>query len=170
MLSEDYAASNEEASRSSQLPDVQDALLNADISFALQKLAMDGELPPDDHLDAEREFKRFMYLIANRREPMVMISPVIDRVWHQMVLFTGKYRTFCDVTVGFFVDHTPETDEEPIGFEAANNFLRGYRENWGDLPDIWLRELPSEIALAYRRYPLREKPNVRWSGWTGRLQ
>jgi hypothetical protein len=139
-----------------------------DMSFVFEKLLWDGELDESEHELAEQEFKRFIFLVGLGIAPLAMISPKIDLVWHQFVLFTQSYDRFCRGAVGIFVHHTPETPTAPIPLVAATNFLDSYERYWGALPSIWLDSLGDDLRTQYLARPLQEKPNVRWSGWTGR--
>jgi hypothetical protein len=61
-----------------------------DIDFALERLVWSGILQTDERELAEREFKRFIFLIGMGVRPIAMISPKIDELWHQLVLFTQR--------------------------------------------------------------------------------
>ena len=96
-----------------------------------------------------------------------MISPKLDEVWHQAVLFTRRYEVFCRETVGFFIHHTPETPENPIPVEAAVKLMLHYERIFGPMPGIWFAGMTDELKRHYEARPFTDKPPVRWSGWTG---
>jgi len=139
-----------------------------DLKFALDKMVWDGKLSEDECAMAEREFKRFILMIGMDIKPIAMISPTLDEVWHQMVLFTRRYVRFCRETVGFFIHHTPETPENPIPVEAAIRLMVNYERLFGPMPSVWFSGMTAELQRYYEARPFRVKPPVRWSGWTGR--
>ena len=159
---------NESAiSLSTEEVELADRISNWGIDFALERLVWERKLSLDQCLPAEREFKRFVFLIGTGVHPIAMISPKLDELWHQMVLFTRRYEVFCRETVGFFIHHTPETTEQPIPVQAAVNLMFSYEKLFGPLPPIWFRGLTREIRNQYQSRPFEKKPPVRWSGWTG---
>lgn len=137
------------------------------LGYAIDKLIYEGRLVEQERDIAEREFKRFLLLIALDVKPIAMISPKLDDVWHQLVLFTRRYEAFCLDTVGFFVHHTPETGDDPIPVQAATNLLLSYERLFGPMPDIWFSGMTRELRRYYQVRPLGSKPKLCWSGWTG---
>ena len=53
------------------------------------------------------EYKKFMYLAATS-EMMVSPSEIVDTVWHQHLIFTTSYQSFCEMT-GKQIQHIPST-------------------------------------------------------------
>jgi len=138
-----------------------------DLEFALEKMVWDKQITAEQCASAEQEFKRFVFLIGLDVKPIAMISPRLDDVWHQMVLFTRRYEQFCKDTVGFFIHHTPETPDSPIPVEAAVNFINEYERFFGEIPEIWFSGMTAKLRSYYQARPFAVKPPVRWSGWTG---
>jgi hypothetical protein len=136
--------------------------------FVVKKLVADGVIPDRLSAEAETELRRFFALVALDIAPLAMIGPVVDEVWHQFVLFTPQYRRFCLDTLGFFVDHQPDTDETPIPIEAGKNFVNGYRKHFGEIPAVWFEGMTPETVEYYNEAAFRTRPPMRWSGWTGR--
>ncbi len=63
------------------------------------------------HETAEQLFsdlKQFLYLCGTRPG---ICSPTdrIDAAWHEFVLYTEDYATFCDIMFGRFIHHVPPT-------------------------------------------------------------
>jgi hypothetical protein len=137
------------------------------MDFVRERLIADKKISPAEWDSLCTEFKKFIYLIGLGVHPVAMISPKLDELWHQFVLFTREYDRFCSETVGFFIHHTPETEEHPIPLEAANNLISAYEQHFGSLPAVWLDGLDAAAQLCYSERPLKRKPPVRWSGWTG---
>src|SRR6185295_1015655 len=77
--------------------------------FVFQRLLADSKIAQDEVAQARIEFRKFVFLVGSTGIPLAMISPVVDEVWHQFILFTKKYAEFCNRTVGYFIDHLPDT-------------------------------------------------------------
>jgi hypothetical protein len=137
------------------------------LGFVREKLMADGKITATEWNLVSAEFQKFVYLVGSGVYPMAMISPKIDELCHQFLMFTREYRKFCSETVGFFIHHTPETEVNPIPLKAANNLVAAYERNFGPLPPIWLEGLDENNKLLYTERPLKNKPPVKWSGWTG---
>jgi hypothetical protein len=85
------------------------------------------------------EYKKFMYLAATS-EHMVSPSPIIDRVWHEHLMFSKSYSDFCDL-LGKHIQHVPATHNpaEAEKFRSAKQRTQKlYKEIFGDPPAaIW---------------------------------
>lgn len=85
------------------------------------------------------EYKKFMYLAATS-DRMVSPSEIVDAVWHQHLVFTQSYQTFCNL-LGKQIQHVPSTHtrDEADRFKKAREHTRKlYSENFGELPqDVW---------------------------------
>ncbi len=116
---------------------------------------------------AIEEFRKFLILVALEIKPLAMISPKVDDVWHQFVLFTEKYSDFCTHVMGKFIHHKPNTTMDPVPLEAIDNVLSHYQSNFGKLPSFWFEGLDETS----RQYYLGNRDNgvipKKWSGWTG---
>jgi hypothetical protein len=93
-------------------------------------------------LEAIAEYKRFVYLGVT--SPFhVTPSRVIDQVWHEHVLFTHGYQTFCDEVLGKRFDHYPElipTENQTEVFQAQYlSTLDLYEREFGMAPppEVW---------------------------------
>jgi hypothetical protein len=144
-----------------------DRLAQFNIYFVLDKLVADGRVQPEEVKDLEREFKRFMALAGFGVCPLAMISPRVDDLWHQFLLFTRQYRAFCFSTIGEFVGHQPDTPSTPIPVVAGENFLSAYRHYFGEIPSIWFDGMNEETRNYYCQSKLVGSPPTAWSGWTG---
>jgi len=142
-------------------------IANYEMGFVLWKLVEDKKIPSRLASKAEYEFKRFITLVALGNKPMAMISPLIDEVWHQFILFTNEYKEFCERTVGRFINHLPDTPFTPIPEVAGINFLGAYRNHFGALEKIWFSGMRKETLEFYKNPNPVGKPPQRWSGWTG---
>jgi len=136
--------------------------------FVFQRLLADSKIAQDEVAQARIEFRKFVFLVGSTGIPLAMISPVVDEVWHQFILFTKKYAEFCNRTVGYFIDHLPDTDFTPVPVIAGENFRRQYTRYFGDLPAIWLKRMDEATRAYYLADDLIGKPPTAWSGWTSR--
>lgn len=82
------------------------------------------------------ETLRFLHLVAYHRQKLTPSLPV-DLTWHEFILFTRYYATFCQEKFGRFIHHGPggRADENRRNFEKT---IRYYRQAWGTPPaDVW---------------------------------
>ena len=136
---------------------------NLDVVF--ERLTLENWGFDSQQREAEVEFKRFVGLIADGVSPIAMVSPVIDEVWHQFMLFSKQYREFCFGTVGFFIDHLPHTPSTPLPPIAGENFFKAYEAKHGTVPEIWFLGMNQETKEYYDRREFKSLPPVLWSGW-----
>jgi hypothetical protein len=59
------------------------------------------------------------------RQLLAMPSQVVDVAWHEFILFTRNYRTFCDRALGRFLHHTPAE-----AMRAPTEATEGIRRTW----------------------------------------
>lgn len=104
-----------------------------------EKLLKDRKLTATQLPEALLEFKRYFALVYLTREPLGMVSPLIDEVWHQLILFTREYSKFCDDTFGFYIHHRPNTSHTPVTKNCGKKLVHAYSQYFGDLPPIWGR-------------------------------
>jgi hypothetical protein len=74
----------------------------------------------------ERGLRQFF--LANLRSGkqfVAMPSRVVDAMWHEFILHTRAYRDWCELTLGWFLHHTPA---EALGAQAKGN--DGLRRAW----------------------------------------
>ena len=62
---------------------------------------------------------------ANRRM-VAMPSQVVDDAWHEFILFTRHYKSFCQKSLGRFLHHTP-TEAMPTQTLALEGIKRAWR-------------------------------------------
>jgi hypothetical protein len=68
---------------------------------------------------AIKEYKKFIFLGVVADFP-VTPSAIIDKVWHEHLLFTKAYREFCSDVIDYPFDHNPELipfDEQTENFQ-----------------------------------------------------
>ncbi|KQO14635.1 hypothetical protein ASF11_13325 [Acidovorax sp. Leaf76] len=67
----------------------------------------------------------FMACMRSRKQFVAMPSKAVDAMWHEFILHTQAYKTWCERALGFFLHHTPA---EALGARAKNN--DGLRRAW----------------------------------------
>lgn len=110
----------------------------ADYSFSI-RLADENFWTEEFTQQAILEYKKFMYLAAIS-DQMVSPSEIIDKVWHEHLVFTKSYEAFCRV-LGKQIHHIPSTHQkgEFQKFqEAKQHTQKIYQEDFGEQPfAIW---------------------------------
>ncbi len=74
------------------------------------------------------EYKKFMYLRIKYGEAAP--SHLVDIVWHQHILYTKEYHSFCKIHNGSFINHDPDT------FKGKSNtlYIRTLERLWKEFP------------------------------------
>lgn len=125
-----------------------------------------GGHSPDE---AARELDRFFHLTTRTSQPLAMISPNIDKLWHRLIEFTEFYEGFCTSRYGALIHHRSRTPSSPVPDEAVRNFFDQYDRVFGSLPEIWERDAPARIVAFGRRHLDHLPAALAWSGWPGRV-
>jgi hypothetical protein len=107
---------------------------------------------------ATEEYKKFMYLAAVS-DQMVSPSEIVDVVWHQHLIFTQSYGSFCKI-LGKQIQHIPSTHaiEEATKFKLAKERTKAlYELNFGEQPDtIWsYSNMLDSLQLPKTTYKIR---------------
>lgn len=79
------------------------------------------DIPWDEADELFTETKRFMWACAMSPHSMAPTT-IIDKMWHNFLLFTPDYADFCSRNFGYFVHHLPadrefEQAKDPQGFK-----------------------------------------------------
>lgn len=61
----------------------------------------------------EKELKRF-FLMAAIFENVPMYSQEVDKIWHEMILFTKSYQNFCKSFCGEMIHHEPNVKKNDV--------------------------------------------------------
>jgi len=86
--------------------------------------------------DLELECRRFLCVTTLVKGQQLVPSEVIDKYWHNFILFTVDYRDFCLNTAGKFIHHYPlatDTNQVFKGTQVIINSLFGNFKN----SDLW---------------------------------
>ena len=84
---------------------------------------------------ALRQF--FLAHLLSGRKFVSMPSQVTDDLWHEFILFTREYDTFCQRYFGRYIHHTPKVTPEPPRPPDVARFVQLYELHFGPLPDLW---------------------------------
>ncbi|MFD2444144.1 hypothetical protein ACFSO7_09140 [Bacillus sp. CGMCC 1.16607] len=63
---------------------------------------------------ALEELKRFFLLAALVKNGISMYSMKVDAVWHEMLMFTKEYDSFCENFIGRKIHHVPRVKNKPL--------------------------------------------------------
>jgi hypothetical protein len=92
-------------------------------------------------LQAVFEYKKFVYL-GIVSDFIVTPSSIIDIVWHEHILFSRAYRSFCDEVIHYNFDHHPELlvlEDQTAQFNAQYmNTIELYKEEFAMEPPPWI--------------------------------
>ena len=90
-----------------------------------------------DHENAQTalvEMLKFLYLVAHSPRKLTP-ALAVDLAWHEFILFTRRYATFCQDKFGRFIHHSPGGSDQ----ENRHNFehtIRYYGQQWGAPPAV----------------------------------
>jgi hypothetical protein len=68
----------------------------------------------------EIELKRF-FLMAAIFENVPMYSQEVDKIWHEMILFTKSYHNFCKAFCGEMIHHEPNVHKDNVTITDRND-------------------------------------------------
>ena len=51
--------------------------------------------------------KNYFYISSHSNDIVIMPSIVIDNLWHEFLLYSKEYHSFCDNAFGYFFHHSP---------------------------------------------------------------
>lgn len=82
----------------------------------------------EDELQQVLEGLRDYFIICNQagRKMVAMPSQVVDVAWHEFILFTRAYQSFCHKALGRFLHHTP-SEAMPTQVSAQAGIRRAWR-------------------------------------------
>ena len=67
----------------------------------------------------------FLACLRSNKQFVAMPSRVVDAMWHEFILHTQAYQDWCNLTLGWFLHHTPA---QALGAKARSN--DGLRRAW----------------------------------------
>jgi hypothetical protein len=89
--------------------------------------------------EAFKEWKKYVALNEIKGRRISMMSEKVDEVWHQFILFTRQYHSFCDNFLSGYFHHSPHTSEtsREKKREGAIRFVKSYQQVFGKVSGIW---------------------------------
>ncbi len=75
-------------------------------------------------------------------------SLIIDKMWHNFILFTKEYHSFCHEYFGRFIHHSPNSDESDnpnFDNDLTNMYSYIYDKLGEDTLNLWFREFPDKF-------------------------
>jgi hypothetical protein len=109
-------------------------------------------------LRAIEEYKKFLYL-GNIGAPNVTPSRVIDKVWHEHILFSRGYREFCRDVLRRDFDHNPElvpmAEQNDVFAQQYLDTLDAYRTEFNTMPPVDIWSVPKFREVEKKRAPRR---------------
>ncbi len=119
------------------------AALSYEAPFLIDKLVQ-------EHIVASRRqgeelvTELLRYLVLGQMYPdkyWYMVSRLVDEAWHQFVLFTKQYVTFCQQYFGHYLHHAPGTSPDAPGLTVVDSFAdfkQYYERHFGTPPpELW---------------------------------
>ncbi len=121
--------------------DLQPDLLAAEILEARPllriKLARALFCSPAEGQKALSETIKFLMLAAENTKGQLTPSARVDLAWHELILFTRTYLSFCQQYLGKIIHHEPSSDHE-VNSQQYSLTLARYHERFGEPPaDYW---------------------------------
>jgi hypothetical protein len=128
--------------------DARSEALEFEAPFLIEKLVKDHVVESADEGQALfREVKRYLVLTAaDRSVAWSMYSLRIDCIWHQFILFTHQYISYCRQNFARYIQHAPSTapvveGAPPLTPSTFRMFADRYEELFGEpLPSVWYDE------------------------------
>ena len=155
------------------VPDFEGALAY-DAPYLVEKLLKDSIARTEDEARALfREVKRYFVLTSvESSKTFEMSSLLIDQAWHEFVLFTSSYTSYCRRFFGHYLPHAPanapeleELDGPPAG--SFDDFASAYERTFGEPPPALWRDAAN--VRVDRRVHVNERRSLRvvddGAGW-----
>ena len=129
-----------------------EGILNYQMPYVIERCKRDYGYDDQDMAIIEREFKRYLVLVANKKkkgEGTGMFSKHVDNLWHSFILFTREYTEFGHKYAGRYMHHAPEVDiENRTPEQQAQSrkdfqaFIKNYEETFKEeIHSIWFLDM-----------------------------
>jgi hypothetical protein len=103
---------------------------------------------PGEAVRALSEVIKFMTLASESVEQRLTPSGRVDVAWHEFILFTQSYASFCDEHFGKFIHHEPSSDKA-LNSKRYADTLKQYRIRFGEpAAEYWGADHSSRKDLA----------------------
>lgn len=104
------------------------------------------------------EYRKFLELKVRVKDwdaTQLSPSPALDRIWHEHILDTRRYRSACEALQGGaaarkkLIEHDPDAPDGPEKDARRQATLIAYRAaGWGDPPALWAMPAPVAASVA----------------------
>jgi hypothetical protein len=148
------------------LRQVKDSIANAaasaeafDIAPVLERYKAEQAVDEAGARRRWRELVRFLLMVGHAGERGYGMHGPVDGLWHDFVLHTALYQTFCERYAGRFLHHHPGTSQPGAAWRAGYlRFLVDYRTVFGEAPpdDLWPLPTVSALKLPHSAAQLRQ--------------
>ena len=86
-----------------------------------------------------RELEKFLFLCSRRKQSCIP-SPVVDAFWHDFILHTEEYATFCIQNFGHFIHHRPNRGSREIPPDDYRKTVDALAKTFGPVNhEVWPR-------------------------------
>lgn len=109
-------------------------------SLLLKRFATNENVSESETHELFLETKKFLIMCAMNRGKRYSPSPKIDAMWHQFILHTRDYLSFCDA-LGGFIHHQPAEKPAPEGYSLTRTDMQSL---FGDLDQRYWTERSSD--------------------------
>lgn len=104
--------------KANHLEDVKQLIQQEDFDFLITRLMKEKKWSYSEAQEACQYYKNFLILnYAYGNNCKIPPSMDIDEVWHMHILFTQKYKEFCQKYFGRFLHHNLEDENSILDFE-----------------------------------------------------
>lgn len=121
-----------------------EAIANLDLTYYVKKAIRSGGINEEQASIAAMEYRHFLCLvyikIDNGIKEFVVPSKRADEIWHQHILDTQSYSSFCEESIGQYLHHNPHLDEGSDPFNVAVKHTQDLHLIYGHLGfvDVYL--------------------------------
>ena len=102
----------------------------------VEKLKIKLNLSPTEAGELFEDTKRYLYLCSVTGKALAPPF-VIDKGWHEFLMYTKDYQEFCLNILGKFVHHTPNPTLRPHTVLRVSDTNKIALEYFGSLSDNW---------------------------------
>ncbi len=115
-----------------------DQIMNFQFDPLIHRMVDKYDWTEDRSRSVFEDTKRYLFLARTTSLPLIP-PPDVDEVWHNFILFTVDYASFCERFLGKFIHHRPRRRDDPPtgnGFTVKDT-LEVAKANFGELSKNW---------------------------------
>ena len=106
-----------------------------DLSFINKRLERAGRTPEEAERSVE-EYRRFIAVLAEEPNKILVPTKVADPAWHEHILFMEKYEQDMMRLVGGRVYHYPEVFDCPVWYEGIENTRKEFKSRFNNILSV----------------------------------